>query len=42
MLSGMQFTEKITTAYYSSARNLLFVAGKDGKFFAWKLPNEWR
>ena len=42
MLAGMQFTDKIQAAHYSSTRNLLFIGGKDGKFFAWKLPNEWR
>jgi WD40 repeat protein len=42
MLSGMQFTDRVQAIAYSETRNILFIASRDGKFYAWKLPTRWR
>jgi len=42
MLSDMQFTDRVQTISYSEARNIVFIASRDGKFYALKLPNKWR
>ena len=42
MLNSMQFSDRVQTTSYSDSRNILFLASRDGKFYAWKLPKQWR
>lgn len=42
IMAGMQFTDRVQAIAYSESRNLIFIASRDGKFYAWKLPNRWR
>ena len=42
MLSDMQFSDRVQTISYSEARNILFLASRDGKFYSLKLPKRWR
>lgn len=42
IMAGMQFTDRVQAIAYSESRNLIFIAGRDGKFYVWKLPNRWR
>lgn len=42
IMAGMKFTDRVQAIAYSESRNLIFIASRDGKFYAWKLPNRWR
>lgn len=42
MLNSMQFSDRVQTTSYSESRNILFLASRDGKFYSWKLPKQWR
>ena len=42
MIMSTGFTERVQSINYSSDKNVMLIGSRDGKFRAYKVPNEWR
>lgn len=42
MILQTGFTERVQHIHYSSDKNVVFLGARDGRFQAFKVPNEWR
>ena len=42
MILQTGFAERVQHIHYSADKNVVFLGSRDGRFLAYKVPNEWR